>query len=162
MKLQITLFLQGMGKTNARTKPSKKGILYLCMTSQRPAVKHFCLEEQAISTLHVPPLPSCIISLLDHSTNKQIKANKQGIVEKFTSIFYILQQQPITQKDIFHEYFVKHVAYVTVPTLLFSGICWKISKKEKRKRQVYWMGEGGIELTKAELILVGLSICIFR
>jgi hypothetical protein len=108
----------------------------------------------------VPPLPSCIISLLDHSTNKQIKANKQGIVEKFTSIIYILQQQPFTQKDIFHGYFVEHGLRYS-PNFVVSGICWKISKK-KKKRQGYWMGEGGIELTKAELILVGLSICIFR
>jgi hypothetical protein len=46
--------------------------------------------------------------------------------------------------------------------LLFQEFAVKIQKKKKKeKRQGYWMGEGGIELTKAELILVGLSICIF-
>jgi len=96
----------------------------------------------------VPPLPSCIISLLDHSTNKQIKANKQGIVEKFTSIFYILQQQPFTQKDIFHEYFVEHVAYVTVPTLLFQEFAGKFQKKKKEKGKFIGWGREGLNLQK--------------
>jgi hypothetical protein len=90
----------------------------------------------------VPPLPSCIISLLDHSTNKQIKANKQGIVEKFTSIIYILQQQPFTQKDIFHGYFVEHGLRYS-PNFVVSGICWKNSKKKKKEKKARLLDGGG-------------------
>jgi hypothetical protein len=90
----------------------------------------------------VPPLPSCIISLLDHSTNKQIKANKQGIVEKFTSIIYILQQQPFTQKYIFHGYFVEHGLRYS-PNFVVSGICCKNSKKKEKGKKARLLDGGG-------------------
>jgi hypothetical protein len=87
--------------------------------------------------------------VLDHSTNIQIKANKQGIVEKFTSIIYILQQQPFTQKDIFHGYFVEHGLRYS-PNFVVSGICWKNLKKKRKEKKgkVIGWGREGLNLQK--------------